>query len=466
MKPFQRINVNLINIKSITLMKKTLVLILFIILTAGTSFSQESYDLNKTVRTALNNSLTISTFNNNISIQELNLKSSYGDLIPSLSFSGNWSKSNTYSKGGIIYQNGLPITTSTISTTSDNFGVGLSSNVTLFNGFANYDNIELQKQNIASQKLNLEQAKNDIVMGIYRFFFDVLKKEQILKANEDNLAVSREQLSRIKEYVNVGKKTQSEVYKQDVQVAQNEMSVLSSANELSKSKVELLNAMNEDISKTIIVDNSGIFVPTQLSELQSVISRYSSFDNLVKNAIESRYEYKSAIHDITLSEQRLSISKKSLYYPTLSAFGNYNISGSKIDEINNNRVFTFGLTLSYPIFQGFQTDVTKQTYEVNIKQKKEDLVKLERQIRTEIKKAVFDLETAYKQIEITERNIVSAEQDKLLSEENFRIGYGTLLDVQVATTNLNNLRINRINYLYNFLLLQKQIDYLSGLLKY
>lgn len=465
MKPFQRINVNLINIKSITLMKKTLVLILFIILTAGTSFSQESYDLNKTVRTALNNSLTISTFNNNISIQELNLKSSYGDLIPSLSFSGNWSKSNTYSKGGIIYQNGVPITT-TLSTKSDNFGVGLSSNVTLFNGFANYDNIELQKQNIASQKLNLEQAKSDIVMGIYQFFFDVLKKEQILKANEDNLAVSRDQLARIKEYVNVGKKTQSEVYKQDVQVAQNEMSVLSSANELSKSKVELLNAMNEDISKTIIVDNTGIFVPTQLSELQSVLSRYSSFDNLVKNAIESRYDYKSAIHDITLSEQRLSISKKSLYYPTLSAFGNYNISGSKIDEINNNRVFTFGLTLSYPIFQGFQTDVTKQTYEVNIKQKKEDLVKLERQIRTDIKKAVFDLETAYKQIEITERNIVSAEQDKFLSEENFRIGYGTLLDVQVATTNLNNLRINRINYLYNFLLLQKQIDYLSGLLKY
>ncbi|GEM_PF-167867 len=465
MKPFRNINVNLINIKSITFMKKTLVLILFIILTAGTSFSQESYDLNKTVRTALNNSLTISTFNNNISIQELNLKSSYGELIPSLSFSGNWSKSNTYSKGGIIYQNGVPITT-TLSTKSDNFGVGLSSNVTLFNGFANYDNVELQQQNIASQKLNLEQAKSDIVMGIYQFFFDVLKKEQILKANEDNLAVSREQLARIKEYVNVGKKTQSEVYKQDVQVAQNEMSVLSSANELSKSKVELLNAMNEDISKTIIVDNTGIFVPTQLSELQSVLSRYSSFDNLVKNAIESRYDYKSAIHDITLSEQRLSISKKSLYYPTLSAFGNYNISGSKIDEINNNRVFTFGLTLSYPIFQGFQTDVTKQTYEVNIKQKKEDLVKLERQIRTDIKKAVFDLETAYKQIEITERNIVSAEQDKFLSEENFRIGYGTLLDVQVATTNLNNLRINRINYLYNFLLLQKQIDYLSGLLKY
>jgi outer membrane protein TolC len=103
---------------------------------------------------------------------------------------------------------------------------------------------------------------------------------------------------------------------------------------------------------------------------------------------------------------------------------------------------------------------------VNIKQKQEDLVILERQIRTDLKKSLYDLQTAYKQIEILDKNIISAQQDKLLSEENFKIGYGTLLDVQVATTNLNNLLINRINSLYNFVLSQKQIEYLSGQLKY
>ena len=44
--------------------------------------------------------------------------------------------------------------------------------------------------------------------------------------------------------------------------------------------------------------------------------------------------------------------------------------------------------------------------------------------------------TAYKQIEILNRNIVSSEQDKLLSEENYRVGYGTLSDVQTASTKL------------------------------
>ncbi len=465
-KPFAGIHVYLNNNKSITLMKKTLVLILFVILPLNFAFSQESYDLNKTVRTAINNSLTVSTYQNNISIQEFNLKSAYGSLIPSLSFTGSWTRNNTTNKGGVTYLNGIPYKYDSYTSAGNSFSFGLNSQVTLFNGFANYDNVDLQKQSIATLKTSLEQVKYDIIISVYQRFFDVLKKEKILKANEDNLTVSKDQLDRIKEYVNVGKKTVSEVYKQDVQVAQNELSVLSSKNDVSKSKVDLLSVMNEDVARTVTVDASGIYIPEQLSELKTVMAKYSNFETLVQNAVTTRYDYKAAIQDIGVSETRYGISKKYLYYPSLSGFASYNFNGNDLDRLDNSKVLTFGLTLSYPIFQGFQTDVTNQTYQVNIKQKKEDLVKLERQIRTDLRKALFDLETSYKQIEITDKNIISAEQDKLLSEENFRIGYGTLLDVQVATTNLNNLKINRINYLYNFLLTQKQIDYLSGLLKY
>ncbi|MCE1166032.1 MAG: TolC family protein [Bacteroidetes bacterium] len=447
-------------------MKKILVLILFVILPVSYAFSQESYDLNKTVRTAINNSLTVSAYQNNISIQELNLKSAYGNLIPSLSFSGNWTRNNTYNKGGTTYLNGVPLDYNPYTSAANSFSLGLNSSVTLFNGFANYENIDLQKESIAQLKTTLEQAKYDIVIGVYQRFFDVLKKEKIQKTNEDNLAVSKDQLDKIKEYVNVGKKTMSDVYKQDVQVAQNELSVVSSASDVSKAKVEMLNYLNEDVAKEIALDATGIFIPEQTSELKTAMARYSNFESLVKNALDTRFDYKAAVRDITVNEYRLGIAKKNLYYPTLSAFGSYNFSSNDINNLDNSKILTFGLTLSYPIFQGFQTDVTMQTYEVNVKQKKEDLIKLERQIRSDLKKALYDLETSYKQIEITDRNIISAEQDKLLSEENFRIGYGTLLDVQVATTNLNNLKINRINFLYNFLLTQKQIDYLSGILKY
>lgn len=465
MKPFAGQSVYL-NSNKINYMRKLSALTLLFFITFSLASAQEVYDLTKSVNTAIQNSTTVSTYKNNISLQEFNVKSAYGDLIPNLNFSSQWSRNNTDSKGGTIYQNGIPISIPDNNTTADNFSLGFSSNVTLFNGFSNYENIDLQKKSLQSLYTDLEKVKYDIIISVYQRFFDVIKKEKIVETNDNNLKTSVDQRERIKEYVNVGKKTMSEVYKQDVQVGQNELTLVSSKNDFEKAKVDFLNTLNDDVTKSIIIDYSKLFVPETLIELQSVIKKYSNFESLVQNAIKTRYDYVSAQQSIKINESKLSIAKKNLYFPNISAFGNYNWSSNNLSSIDKNKVLSFGLSLNYPIFQGFKSDINRQIAEVNIKQKQEDIIKLEKQIRSDLKKSIYDLETAYKQIEILEKNILSAEQDKLLSEENFKIGYGTLLDVQVATTNLNNLLINRINAMYNFLLSEKQIEYLSGQLKY
>lgn len=69
--------------------------------------------------------------------------------------------------------------------------------------------------------------------------------------------------------------------------------------------------------------------------------------------------------------------------------------------------------MNYPIFQGFNLSNKAQSSEIAIKQKQDNLRLLEIQIKSEIRKAYYDLETQFKQIEILQRNIKSAEQDKL-----------------------------------------------------
>jgi outer membrane protein len=447
-------------------MRKLFVLVFIFTLSVSYLNAQEVYDLTKSVNTAIQNSTAVSTYQNNITLQKFNVKSSYGDLIPTLNFSGQWSRNNTDSKGGTIYQNGIPIAIPDNNTTADNFSLGLNSSMTLFNGFSNYENIDLQKKSLASLYTDLEKTKYDIIMSVYQRFFDVIKKDKIVETNNNNLLTSIDQLNKIKEYVNVGKKTQSDIYKQDVQVGQNELTVVTSKNDFEKAKVDFLATLNDDVTKSIIMDYSKMALPVTLEELRAVIQKNANFESLVQNALKTRYDYTSAQQSIQINEMKLSIAKKNLYFPSLSAFGNYNWSSNNLNSIDKNKVLSYGLTLSYPILQGFKTDLNRQVAEVNIKQKQEDIAKLEKLIRSDLKKSIYDLESSYKQIEILDRNIISAEQDKLLSEENFRIGYGTLLDVQVATTNLNNLYINRINALYNFVLSQKQIEYLSGQLKY
>lgn len=440
-------------------------LIIFIV-SFNSAVSQQSLTIDQALNTAIQNNLDLSSIQNNLSIQEQNIRRSKGSLLPSLSLTGRWTKNNTYSNGGIIFQNGVPISIPSESRWSDDFQLGLSSNITLFDGFANYRLVDLEEQNISTYRLQFEKQKTDIVINVTQAFYEVLKNEQIVLTNEQNLATSKAQLELVREYFNVGKRTLADIYRQDVQVAQDELALQRSVNVLEKSKVDLLSALNDDVNKNIRAESSGINVNLSESELQRILTENRNLDLLVRKGIEERYDYKSSLNQIELNKIRLDIATKNLYFPTVSGFANYNMNGSAIDDITNTRTASFGISLNYPIFQGFSKDVDRQIAEVNIKQRQLDLSKLELQIRTEIKKAILDLENAYNQVVILDRNIRSAEQDKLLSEENYRLGLGTLLDVQTATTRLNNLLIDKINATYNFLIAKRLIDYYSGQIKY
>lgn len=446
------------------LMKK--VLILFLILTVCPSLFAQTVTLDDAIRTAISNNLDISSIQNNLIIQNYYLKRSQGALYPTLSLNGRWTRNLTESKGGTIFQNGVPIEIGDQSSASNDYNLSLNSDITLFDGFANFRQVDYDETAINTYKLEIERQKTDVVINVNTLYIEVLKNEQIVISNQQNLADSRAQLERIREIINVGRGTIADLYRQDVQVATDEINLQRSENILAKSKVDLLNAMSDDVNKPISASGQGINAELSNEQLAQIVAANSDVNALVRRGIADRYDFKSVLLQIELNRINLDIAEKNQYYPVLSGFGNYNLNGNTPGDITNTRVATFGLQLSYPIFQGFSYDVNRQIAEVNIKQSELDLQQLELAIRTEVKKAVLDLQNAYNQVVIVDRSIRSAEQDKLLSEENYRLGLGTLLDVQTANTRLNNLRIEKINATYNFLIAQKLIDYYSGQIKY
>lgn len=429
-------------------------------------YSQEVLDLRTALEIALQNSTSVMNLENSLGIQKLSTKTAKGNLFPSLSLSANWSRNNTFSEGTVRFENGVPIIIPKQDTWINNFNLGLNSQVTLFNGLSNLKQIDLEEENESSIKINLDKEKYDIAYKVNAAFFDVIKREKIVTVNQDNLKDSRDQLERINEFMNVGKRTIADVYKQDVLVAQNELILERSVNDFKKSKVDLLLAINSNLDADFTPSENGINYNLSDSDLKQIIDRNSNTDVLMNRALEKRYDYKSSIQDIKIGETQLNIDRKNQYFPIISGFANYNLNASRVDDILDSRSFSFGLSLSYPIFQGFKMDNKRQASEISIKQKQDNLSQLEQQIKSDLKKAYIDLETAYKQIEILNRNIKSAEQDKLFSEENYRVGIGTLLDVQTASTKLNSLKIERINAYYDFLLAEKRLNYFSGELIY
>lgn len=447
-------------------MKILKISVLFVILSfASTLYTQEiQVSLKEAIEHAYKNDPNINKLENTIELQESSLRANYGNLFPDLKFSTGWTRSNTVINNSYINQNGIPIPES--NETSNNFSLSLRSDVTIFDGMTSYDKIDLTKQTKTQYQIQLRQLKQDIAVKIISSYISVLKNQQIVVINEANLADSRAQLERIKIFVEVGKRTLSDVYQQDVVVAQNELLVEQAKNNLNKSISDLAYNSNLPLDKNYSVISTEFNTEIAYENLEAYVIQNQNTDGLVSNAFRNRYDIKARIQNLDLLQTNIEIARGTQYFPTLTGFGQYSMNGDKIDNVTNQRSFVIGLNLSYPIFQGFQLDYQRQIALINYRSAQEDIKLAKNQVELQIKKAIQDLRSLLKQIEITDRNLKNAQQNKLLAEESYRVGIGTVLDVNTATTNLNNILINKSNLIYDFINAQKTLEYYQGILSY
>lgn len=443
---------------------KTALIVLFLVF-SGSIFSQEiRVSLKEAIEHAYKNDPNINKLENTIELQESNIRANYGNLFPDLKFTTGWTRSNTVINNSYINQNGIPIPES--NETSNNFSLSLRSDVTIFNGMTNFDKVDLAKETKVQYQIQLKQLKQDIAVKVISSYISVLKNQQIVVINEATLADSRAQLDKIKIFVEVGKRTLADVYQQDVVVAQNELLVEQAKNNLNKSISDLAFNSNLPLDKNYAVNETEFNTDVSFDNLEAYMVQNQNTETLVNNAFRNRNDVKARIQNLDLLQTNIDIARGNQYFPSLTGFGQYSLNGNQIDKITNQRNFSIGLTLSYPIFQGFQLDYQRQLALINYKSAQEDIKLTKNQIELQIKKAIQDLKSLLKQIEITDRSLVNAQQNKLLAEESYRVGIGTVLDINTATTNLNNILINKSNLIYDFINARKTLEYYQGILSY
>lgn len=457
---------------------KTLCLFLATGLSFNHIYSQQFSEINlkRVVDNAVKTNINVIKAENSIESQSINIKGKYGALVPSLSFSGGWQRSNSVLTGNALnnsflggngtlgnYNSQIP---GSYNSTSYDYSMGFRSDLTLFNGFSNYQSVDAAKQTQAYNYILLQKTKQDIVLQVMNDYITVLKNQQIVKIDSATLANSNLQLDLIKQFVEAGRKTMVDIYNQDALVAQNELQLEQAKNEMNKSISDLIFNANLPQDRTYSINSSDFSSDLTLDYVNAYAEQNSNIEFLVNNAMKNRYDYQSAQQIIEINQTNFDIARNAVLFPTLSGFSSYNWSGNSFSNITNTKVFTLGLTLSYPIFEGFSIDNQRQLAEIEVKSSKEDVDQLKKQITNDIQKAVLDLKSLVKQIEITYRTIKSAEQNKLLAEESYKVGLQTLLDVQTATTTYDNALIQKSNLIYNFQFAQKQLEYFQGLLKY
>lgn len=440
-------------------------LIIFVFLFTGMAFAQsgsgQSLTMADAVKFALERNYLVQQAQNNVESAQSSVLSAYGSYLPTVFASGNWNRQQTDRIGTIQIIGGQPIAFPPTKSTTNNFSTNLGVSYTIFDGMNREANFAKATSNAVSSEQTAMRTRQTTVYLTESAYLNILRTEQLVKVTEENLKRSKRQLERISESNRLGALSIADVYRQQSQVASDELNLITAQNNHNKAKADLLALIGLDVYEEYKFEDPGVSTEISTEELDRVISQFENYGQLSDKAISSRPDFQASQYSLNSASWGVTGAYRG-YIPSVSASAGYNLSSNQLSSLKDSKGLSWGLSIRWALFDGFATNQVIQIAKTAERNAEISLAQLGRTINVELKKAILDLQAAKKQYEVAQKGLVSAMQDRKTAEERYNVGAGTLLDLLVGNAGYVNAEVNKINAAYSFIISRRNVEYVLG----
>ena len=332
-------------------------------------------------------------------------------------------------------------------------------------------NISIQKDLLESQKQTYNATELDAIFTAANAYFNAL----ILKANvqiqNQNLNLTKKNLQIANQNFEAGQSGKSDVLRFTSERAQNTQTFIESINQLQQAYISLNQLLNNPIDLEIDVDDAelgqGILKNYNYNLLKDIIDDVSLrnlfIEYLVKIAIDNAPEIKSLDYNLKATKRTINLNGFGRFIPTLSLNGQYNKNfnqwgaGSEQSLILDNN-YNVGVQVSIPIFNRMQTNINKQTAEIQQQQLTINKQNIALGIDANINSAVLNLTNQIANIEISKISEKAAKQSLELTQVSYANGAVNIVQLLDAQNNYLSAQLSHITAVYNYLLSSIEIE--------
>jgi outer membrane protein len=444
-----------------------LTVLLVIPLAFTASAQKKTLTLDQARQIALERNLSVVQAQNNLESAQSQVLAARGNWLPSLSASTGWSRSQQELKTTgqqYINFNGIQIPVAGESNAlllSNSFSSGVRASWTVFNGFQREaSNSSATSRAIASEQ-GVTRTRQGIIFQTVSAYLNVFRTAELVTVSAENLKRDQRQLERITESNRVGALSLADVYRQQSQVANDELAVITAQNNFDKAKADLMALIGLDVLEDYDIVDATIPRDIDSTAIRESVRMSSNLAELATRALQARPDYHGAVESYNAAESDVT-SAKSGYYPSVSLSGSYNRSGDNIDRPLKNSFLSWGASLSWTLFDGFRTNQTVQSALASKRNAQIALAQAERDINVDVKKAILDLEASRKSFEVSQKGLLSAGEDRKIAEERYNLGAGTLLDLLTASASYVGAQATKVNSVYGFLTAKYNLEFALG----
>jgi outer membrane protein TolC len=153
-------------------------------------------------------------------------------------------------------------------------------------------------------------------------------------------------------------------------------------------------------------------------------------------------------------------SAKAAYLPTLTFSGGW--AWSNVEFPPQNRSWSLALSGSLPLFNGFSRESALYTARAQADQSRSRERATELALRRDLDQALGTIEAAVASIGLAEQTVDLSREDLRVSQERYRLGLATILDLQAAQITLLQAEIDLIRRRFDYQLGLARLEALLG----
>jgi len=364
---------------------------------------------------------------------ELDVGDARAGYLPDINLSGGYYLNETYN---------------TLSWNSNHYDLALSASMKPFSSGRTYLDIERSDANLMSSREGYRLTRMNLIMEVIRRYYNLLMTSQMLDLRKGTLEQKEYQLEFSKAQFELGMVPRADTLKARAALEGARVNLHEANGELLIGTAELNEIMGLDLDFPISIEDVEVKEPN-----------IPEFDSVLTLAYSNRPDIKQQESSISASKYNMMIAWLNRL-PTLTLSGGYSLNAERfafedlpLNRINwdDNSDWSVGMVLSFPIFDGGVKSRAIRKANIDLNNVRLGYENLKRQAKLEVKSAHINLENTSKKIELTERQVVSAQESYEVALGRYKNGLAPITEVMDAEVALTQGKVNFINSKYDFL---------------
>lgn len=441
--------------------RKRVLILIPVLLCQGVSLAQsKAWTFQQCIDTAFQRNINVNQVQLVNETNKINLEQVKANRIPSF----NASATEGLSIGTTIN----PTTNQYVTQGYHSTRFGINGSWNLFNGLQNANTIRQNILNVKAGQLDIETAKNDIILSITTGYLQVLFSREILETARNQASATAAQVDRTEKMYNAGKSPESDLLQIKSQLATDNLAIISAENNLDMAKVTLMQLMYIPIT-----NDFDIVVPEMTEPVGTLVQ---SNEEIYKKALQVRPEIASAALQSNSAQVGIKISNGARW-PALNLNANtstnYASSRTKGGSVNpenypffeqvwDNLGQSFTLGLSIPIYSNRTIKSRIDRAKITAMNARLNEQLTQTQLRKSIEQTYVDLKGAAKKYDATKEQLAAVTSVYTNSEKKFNVGVMSATDFLIQKNNYTQALSNLIQAKYDYIFRTKILNFYQG----